>query len=70
MVAGEMTEFSSVINSVPGFSGPSGAVFASVSYDTVNIYVQTTPDPGSYFKVITNTPTSWNDFAIVVGYHQ
>jgi len=72
MVAGQMTEFTSVFNTDSFFGGASGAVFASVTYDTVNIYIQTTANPGDRYTVSPNgsSPISWNNFAIVVGFHQ
>jgi hypothetical protein len=71
MVAGEMTEFSTVLNWF-GDRGPDGGVFASVSYDTVNIYVRTTGAPEELYDIFPSgvQPTSWSDFAIVVGYHR
>jgi hypothetical protein len=67
MVAGQMTEFTSVFTYL-------NSVFASVSYDTTNIYIQATgrqADFGGYVIFTSGSqPTSWSDFAIVVGFHQ
>jgi hypothetical protein len=70
MVAGQMTEFSSVCFN-NNFDVPIG-VFASVSYDTTNIYIQTTAEGSFYYYMFPTggSPASWNDFAIVVGFHQ
>jgi hypothetical protein len=70
MVAGQMTEFSSVCFNNNTLI-PIG-VFASVSYDTVNIYIQSTSESHYYYDLLPSggSPTSWSDFAIVVGFHQ
>jgi hypothetical protein len=68
MVAGQMTEFTSVVSREAEFG-----VFASVSYDTTNVYIQTTPFPAEYYLIFPSEdtrPGSWDNFAIVVGYHQ
>jgi hypothetical protein len=70
MTAGQMTEFSSVV--CTGNNGVFG-VFASVSYDTTNIYIQTTQRPSSQYNMFAvpfSQPFSWNNYAIVIGFHQ
>jgi hypothetical protein len=69
MVAGQMTEFSSVGSREYGGAG----VFASVSYDATNIYIRTTESPTFFYTLFPNEgsePSSWNNYAIVVGFHQ
>ncbi len=71
MTAGQMTEFTSVMNWIDE-NGSYGGVFASISYDNVNIYIKTTGAPEFYFNIFPSgvAPTSWSNFAVVVGFHK
>jgi hypothetical protein len=68
-LAGQMTEFTSVLpNTFIGGTPP----FTSVSYDTTNLYITTTASPADDYVVLAygRVISSWNNFAIVVGYHK